>query len=142
QFFYAGSAHLGCIIPPKARKTDDDWGAYFTPDHRLPKDAWLHLGGFRGWLMTVNHKHHFIDFDDSKSFERLIKQFAKKEHSHLELTRYEEDSLTLHTNARRGWLMYLRHRGDSGLYTHDKVYAGDPESEEFFVCACGIEMEF
>jgi len=36
--------------------------------------------------------------------------------------------------------MYLRHRGDSGVYTRDTAYEG--EAEEFFVCACGIDMEF
>jgi hypothetical protein len=39
----------------------------------------------------------------------------RQEFAHLQMTRYEEDSLTIHTNARRGWLMYLRFPADNGL---------------------------
>jgi Immunity protein Imm1 len=66
----------------------------------------------------------------------------RKKYSHLSLRRYEEDSLTIHTNARRGWLMYLRFPADNGVYTHDVDYAGDPDVEEVFMCACGIDLEF
>jgi hypothetical protein len=38
--------------------------------------------------------------------------------------------------------MYLRHPGDSGVYTHDLDYTGPPDSEEVFRCACGIDLEF
>jgi hypothetical protein len=142
QYFYAGPAHLGCAIPPNANDKTGDWGAYFTPDHRLPKDAWLHLGGFGGWLVEVNHKEHFVDLGDLKTIQNLLRELPTNEFGHIHITRYEGDSLTLHTNARRGWLMYQRDRSDSGQYTRDPDYTGDPNVEEVFLCDCGIDLEF
>lgn len=54
--------------------------------------------------------------------------------------RYEEDSLHLSLNPRRGLLMYLRDPRDSGLQVVD-AQAADPNCEEFFECDCGIEIE-
>jgi hypothetical protein len=142
RYFYAGPTHLGCMIPPTTNRKDGDWGAFFTPDHRLPKEAWLHLGGFRGWLVEVNHQQHFVDAGDLDAFHKLLTQLPRNNFGHLQITRYEGDSLSLNTNARRGWLMYQRDRSDSGLYTRDSDYSGDPNAEEVFMCDCGIDLEF
>jgi hypothetical protein len=76
------------------------------------------------------------------TFERLVGILAQQEFSHLSMTRYEEDSLSVYTNARRGWLMYLRYPADHGVYARDLEYTEEPETEERFECVCGIDLEF
>jgi hypothetical protein len=142
RFFYAGEAGLGSY--GSTRTTSGEWGlaANFSLSNKLPRDTWLKLGGYPGWLVEVNHECHRVEADDILAFERLVAELAGQEFSHLSMTRYEEDSLTVHTNARRGWLMYLRHPADNGVYTRDLDYSGPPEIEEVFRCVCGIDLEF
>ncbi len=142
RFFYAGEAHLGSY--GSTRTASGEWGlaANFSLTHKLPRDVWLKLGGYPGWLVEVNHECHRVEAGDLPAFERLVGELAGREFSHLCMTRYEEDSLTVHTNAQRGWLMYLRHPTDGGVYPRDLGYSGPPESEEVFQCVCGIELEF
>ena len=142
RFFYAGDAHLGSY---GSYRTDDGrWGflADFSLGHKLPRDVWVELGGYPGWLVEVDHEFHRLDAGNLAAFERLLPQPGNQEFSHLCMTRYEEDSLTIHTNRERGWLMYLRFPADSGVYTRDWTYAGPPQSQEVFRCACGIDLEF
>lgn len=137
RFFYAGPAHLGSY-----GGTDADVSASFSLDERLPREAWLKLGGYAGWLVEVNHRSHRVDAGDLATFERLAGRLSRRKFSHLCMTRYTEDSLTVHTNSRRGWLMYLREPADPGVYPRDVEYDGDPEAEEVFRCTCGIDLEF
>jgi hypothetical protein len=142
RFFCAGDAHLGSY--GSTRTTSGEWGlaANFSLSRKLPRDVWLKLGGYPGWLVEVNHECHRLEAGDLPSFKRLVGELAGEEYSHLCMTRYEEDSLTVHTNARRGWLMYLRFPADNGVYTRDLSYSGPPEGEEVFRCVCGIDLEF
>ena len=135
SFFYAGQAHLGSY-------GGADYSANFYLQHKLPREEWLRLGGYAGWLVEVNHQNHRVDNGDLKSFRDLAEELPRQEFSHLCMTRYEEDSLTLHSNQCRGWLMYLREPADGGLYTYDAEYVGDPKAEELFRCVCGIDLEF
>ena len=88
----------------------------------------------------MNHQLQRVDAGDLARFRSLLGELPRQEFAHLTMTRYE-DSFTIHTNARRGWLMYCVSEG-SGLYTRDLEYTGDPSAEEFFHCECGIDMEF
>jgi hypothetical protein len=38
--------------------------------------------------------------------------------------------------------MYQRNPADNGTLIRDLNYDGDSDAEEFFPCACGIDMEF
>jgi len=142
RFFYAGEAHLGSY--GSTSTTSGEWGlgAHFSLSQKLPRDVWLKLGGYPGWLVEVNHEPHCVEAGDLAEFERLVNELPLAEFSHLCMTRYEEDSLTLHTNTRRGWLMYLRDPADSGVYARDLEYDGAPGAEEVLQCACGIDLEF
>ena len=144
RVWYAGPAHLGCLTGPPDATTVSvaDRSACFTLDTRLPRDLWLHLGGYPGWLVEVNHQTQRVDARDLDAFRRLTAELPRQEFAHLSMTRYEGDALTVHTNARRGWLMFQRSPTDGGLYTEDPDYAGDPAAEEFFLCACGIDLQF
>jgi len=139
QYFYAGPAHLGSY-----GGVGNSGGvcANFSLKERLPREIWLKFGGYPGWLVDVNHQARRIGNGDLSAFEQLANELPRQEFSHLCMTRYEEDSLTVHTNARRGWLMYLRYPGHGGIYTRDLQYTGDPEREEVFECVCGIGLEF
>lgn len=142
RFFYAGDAHLGSH--GSTQTTSGEWGlaANFSLSHKLPRDVWLGLGGYPGWLVEVNHECHRVAADDLAGFGRLVGELFRAEFSHLCMTRYEQDSLTVHTNALRGWLMYLRHPADGGMYTRDLGYGGPADAEEVFRCGCGIDLEF
>jgi hypothetical protein len=132
-FFYAGDAHLGSYGRSQA---------VFSLAHKLPRDMWLTLGGYPGWLVDVNHTSRRVRAGDLPAFEQLIVEKPGQEFSHFSMTRYEEDSLTVHTNATRGWLMYLRTPCDSGVYSRDANYSGPADAEEVFRCGCGIDLEF
>jgi len=135
RFLYAGQAHLGSY-------GGQDYSARFSLNHKLPRKVWLRYGGYSGWLVDANHQPHPVENGDLAEFSRIAEEIPGQEFAHLSLTRYEEDSLTLHTNSFRGWLMYLRQPADSGLYTHDASYTGDPKAEELFRCVCGIDLNF
>lgn len=134
-FCYVGRAHLGSYGGP-------EYAANFYLEIKLSRELWLRYGGYSGWSVEVNHQTHKIPSGDLRAFRNLVASLPTQEFSHLCMTRYEEDSLTLHTNAHRGWLMYLREPADSGLYTHDVGYRGDPKVEEMFRCGCGIDLQF
>jgi hypothetical protein len=142
RFFHAGGAHLGSYGGSRNAAGVPTFHATFSLDQKLPRDVWVQLGGYPGWLVEVNHESHRVDAGDRAAFERLIAQLPRQPFSHLNMTRYEEDSLSVFTNSRRGWLMYLRHPADGGMYTHDPDYRGPPDSVEVFRCACGIDLEF
>src|SRR5262245_21073606 len=136
QFFYAGKAHLGSFGGPVQGGTPAERNANFSLEAKLPREAWLRLGGYPGWLVDINHKTHRVNNADLATFQKLVNELPKQEFSHLCMTRYEEDSLIIHTNATRGWLMYLREPADGGVYIHDPDYTGDPTAQEFFQCVC------
>jgi hypothetical protein len=142
RFFYVGKAHLGSYGGPLTGGTAAGYSATFYLNTRLPREVWLRFGGYSGWLIEINHDSHRIDLGDLQAFRQLAEELPRQEFSHLCMTRYEEDSLTVHTNDQRGWLMYLREPGDGGLYTHDQEFTGDPEMLEVFRCGCGIALEF
>jgi hypothetical protein len=57
RFFYAGEAHLESYgnIPGRNRS---GVSANFSLSERLPRDVWLKLGGYPGWLVESNHETH------------------------------------------------------------------------------------
>ena len=136
-FLYADPAHLGSYGDGRG-----DFSADFTLDHRLPLNLWLRLGGYRGWLVEVDHDPVRVDADDRETFRHLLARIRRREFSHLAMTRYEGDELSVYTNPDRGWLMYLRAPGDPGLYVRDPAFAGDPGAREGFFCTCGIDLDF
>jgi hypothetical protein len=138
QFVYAGEAHLGSYGGPR----DDRAGnreARFTLNDRLPRHVWLECGGYSGWHFEVNHEDHIIGQDEFSKLEEILGRLGDQDYSHLRMTRYEEDSLTIHTNPERAWLMYLREPADCGLYLNDSTL---DDEEEHFECVCGISLEF
>lgn len=137
RYAYAGPAHLGAYGFAAGQTS-----ASFTLNEKLPRDLWLMLGGYPGWLVAVNHQGHRVDAGDAARLDGLLAGLSARRSGHVSLTRYEGDELSLHTNRTRGWLMYLRHPADSGLYTRDTTYAGDPAAEQVFRCGCGIDLEY
>lgn len=135
-FLYAGPAHLGSY-----GGSPDGLTADFYLKSRLPRDAWLRLGGYAGWLVEVNHESHLLAPGDSDRFGALLSDLFASEFSHLSMTRYEEDSLCAHTNSRCAWFMYLRYPEDPGLYLAPRPVAEESRQEEFR-CGCGIALEF
>jgi hypothetical protein len=132
RFFYAGKAHLGSWSATEAN---------FTLNQKLPREKWLRLGGYPGWLIDVSHRSERVDNGDLAKFRRLAREVAGPEFSHLSMTRFEEDVLTLSTNARRGWLMYQLDPADCFYSGCDPDFAGDHQVEELFRCDCGIQMD-
>ncbi len=138
SFLYVGEAHLGSYGTSTAGGVVSR-EACFSLNQKLPRDLWLRFGGYSGWRIEANHKRHIVDFGDLHSLDRLLGQFDTETYSHLCMTRYEEDSLTIFTNADCAWLMYLREPEDSGLYV-DNPARGEETAE--FECSCGISLEY
>jgi hypothetical protein len=140
DYLFAGPAHLGSYGGPAGGGLGVQ--ADFTLNNKLTREDWLHFGGFPGWLVDVNHETRRIDNGDVKTLKKLLKDVPRQKYSHLHMTRYEEDALTIHTNARRGWLMYERNPFDGGIYVQEMAPGEDSEREELFKCVCGIDLEF
>lgn len=138
DFFYVGSAHLGSYGGILGQ---GNMSATFTLFEKLPRDIWLQLGGYSGWLVDINHRTHWLDKNDLETFDCLLEKIPQQEFSHLSMTRYEEDSLHVNTNSQRGWLMYLREPADSGVYVDDKTSEYSNKADEVFECTCGISLE-
>ncbi len=141
DYCYAGEAHLGSY--GGSYGTDDsppDVEADFSLQHRLPLEQWLRCGGYTGWLVTLEDAEgDHVEIGDEEAFDELLAELATREASHMSMTRYEEDSLSIYTNAACAWLMYLREPDDSGLCLDDPA-RGD--ADEHFCCDCGIDLEF
>lgn len=58
---------------------------------------------------------------------------------HLSMTRFEEDLLTIFTNAYRGWLIYPE--ADLGASGCDPSFVSAGKSLELFRCTCGIVLD-
>jgi hypothetical protein len=89
---------------------------------------------------------HIVAADDVPLFDSLLDQLKRGKHSHLSMTRshlsmtrYEEDSLTIYTNPSRALLMYLPEPDDWSFYVTDSTLG---DGKEKFHCACGISIEF
>jgi hypothetical protein len=132
RFLYAGKAHLGSWSAVEAN---------FTLNQKLPREEWLRLGGYTGWLIDVDHRSDRVDKGDLATFRGLASETAGLEFSHLSMTRFEEDVLTVFTNARRAWLMYQLDPADCFYSGCDPDFAGDRQAEELFHCVCGIRMD-
>ena len=135
RFLYAGEAHLGSYGDAPGGPA-----ATFFLGSKLPRNEWLALGGYAGWLIEANHRKHYLNEGDVQGFDSALSEVRIGEFSHLLMTRYEEDSLTVHTNASRGWLMYLRTPDDGGLYADSEV--ADSSARELFRCGCGVSLDF
>ena len=132
RFLYAGRAHLGSYSAAQAD---------FTLDEKLPRSEWLRLGGYAGWLIYLDKRSERVDTGDLQSFRRLTAEMAALEVSHLRMTRFEEDVLDVHTNARRGWLLYQPDPADYGYCGRDPSETNLGDGDELFRCGCcGIVM--
>jgi hypothetical protein len=71
QVVYAGIAELPMFgdIPENGRVQQS---AHFYLDSKLPRDLWLRLGGYPGWLVGFNNTQQRFAADDVAGFERLL----------------------------------------------------------------------
>jgi hypothetical protein len=135
-YTFLGPAHLGSYGVHAGNPT-----AEFFLTNRVPRAIWLELGGYSGWQVEVDHAVTHVDTGDLAAFRDLLARVTRSEYGHVCLTRYEEDSLHLHTNRQRAWLMYLREPEDSGLYLAGNMGPAEHEREQFR-CGCGISLDF
>ena len=141
RFLFAGGAHLGRYAGPGNGGVPSNREANFTLYEKLPRNEWVRLGGYPGWMVEVNHRSERVDKGDLATFRRLAAEIADLKFSHLRMTRFEEDSLTLFTNAYCGWLIYQRDPTDFGASGCDPTFTGSGRSKELFRCVCGIELD-
>ena len=137
-FVFAGEAFLGSY-GTRAGGPDNGFEACFSLKQKLPKRVWLEFGGYDGWEIELHHETSLLGADDVEGFHGVLELMQFERFSHMSMTRYEEDSLTIHTNPSCAWLMYLREPADCGLYTSEPARG---EEMEEFSCTCGISLEF
>lgn len=137
DFYYVGEAHLGSYGGPLGNSPGNR-EACFSLNEKVPRDIWLACGGYTGWKVQINHNEQTVT--DITEIERVLCQLKSDAYSHFCMTRYEEDSLTIHTNPKgRAWIMYLRQPDDSGLYVNSPELGTDLQN---FHCGCGIDLDF
>jgi hypothetical protein len=134
RYFYLGLAHLGSyggsLVDPTAR---------FMLDHKLSVALWIGFGGYAEWQVTTHTGSHELCLAQLHRLRELLSEAFSSSHSHITLTRYQQDSLQCFTNPERAWFMYLRAPGDSGLYLSDMSTSG---KVEHFACDCGTSLDF
>jgi hypothetical protein len=127
RFLYVGKAHLGSGSAAEAN---------FTLNEKLPRNEWLRLGGYPGWLIDLHDRSERVDIGDLDAFRRLTAEMAGREVSNLRMTRFEEDLLDVYTNARRGWLLYQRDPAEFSYCGRDPAETGLGGDDEEFRCGC------
>ncbi len=137
QYVYLGHAHLGSYGNAVTGHEIN-----FFLYHKLSRELWIFFEGYPGWEVEVNHQVYHIAYEDDEALNHAMEYVYEQEYSHIIMTRYEEDSLHLHTNRHRGWLMYLRNVDDSGLYITQNELGQQEDPDEEFRCVCGISLEF
>lgn len=143
KFLYAGQAELGVIGTFPDRRTGASIReASFVLDDKLPRELWIRFGGSPGWIVEINHAIRRVAGGDVATFRELAAAMLIEKYSHLSMTRYEEDSLQIFTNAKRGWLMYLRTPSDRGLYLRGGGLHGLLSRKQRFQCTCGIDLTY
>jgi hypothetical protein len=81
---------------------------HFALDAKLPRELWLHLGGYEGRLVTVNGVEHRFAAADAEGLERLLADVPGGPKSlAVWIAGYEEHWFTAHFNARRAWLRFV-----------------------------------
>ena len=136
-FYYIGEAHLGSYGGPRGNEPGNR-DACFSLQQKVSPEIWLTCGGYTGWKVEVDHEEQVTA--DSTAMENVLCRLRSDAYSHLCMTRYEEDSLTIHTNPQgRAWLMYLPQPGDSGLYVNNSGVGTELQN---FRCGCGIDLDF
>lgn len=136
-FFYVGEAHLGSYGGPRGHEPGNR-EACFSLDEKVSPDIWLVCGGYKGWKVEINHEEQVVN--DTAAMDKVLRELRPDAYSHLCMTRYEEDSLTIHTNpAGLAWLMYLRRPDDCGLYVNNRELGKELQN---FRCGCGIDLNF
>ena len=97
--------------------------------HKLPEEVWRGFGGYEGWSLTVDgEERRGMSADDVLG---LVTAAVASDAGELDLTRYEEDSLTLLIEPSRAFVMYLKSARDSGVTAHDPRKAGSPDKASF-----------
>jgi hypothetical protein len=136
-FYYIGEAHLGCYSGPRGIEPGNR-EACFSLNEKVSPKIWQTCGGYTGWKVELDHEEQVIS--DFSAMENVLCRLRSDAYSHLFMTRYEEDSLTIHTNPQgRAWLMYLSQPDDSGLYVNNPGLGTELQN---FRCGCGIDLDF
>jgi len=133
-YVYLGPADLGSLGGQAGSLS-----ARFYLRNRVPHARWLDWTGFDSWMVHVNHRPYQLKKGDLPRLKKLVESGLKRRAVHIELTRYEGDSLTVFFNRNRAWPMYLRNASDSGQYAP----ASSTENTEIerFPCSCGADLE-
>ncbi len=135
-FVYFGRCYLG--------RHGDDAGGKFAMFSlgKLPRDLVLEFGASDHWEVEVDHDEpHEVAIGDVPTLRRLLQGLEGQQPAQVAMTRYDGDSLSIHTNATRAWLMFLRYDSSSGLYP-DTPNLPDPDRIETFECFCDGAVEF
>lgn len=136
-FYYIGEAHLGSYGGPCGNEPGNR-EACFSLNKKVSPEIWLACGGYTGWKIAIDHVEHVAN--NLTAMNEVLCKLRPDAFSHLFMTRYEEDSLTIHTNPLgRAWLMYLPQPDDSGLYVNNPELGTELHN---FRCGCGIDLDF
>ncbi|MDV4168216.1 hypothetical protein [Rhodovulum sp. FJ3] len=138
QWIFCGPVHQAYHQYVGAGRFDDDSHVGYHLAARLPYDTWVALGGYPAWKAKIAGTEQLLELTDSASLDEALEALPIGE-THLELTRWQGDTLSVFLNQDRGLPMYLSDPGDSGTY----VLGDEDEKLEMFSCpCCGIELEF
>ena len=132
DWLYCGPVHLtGYQYTESGRPSPSDHVSYHLT-HKMPYDIWVDLGGYPDWLVSIAGVEHRLSEGQEADLDALIADLPEG-HTHVELRRWREDSLSVHLNQDRAFPMYLNDPRDSGLYVQGKK---DAEGYEPFSCQC------
>ena len=136
-FYYIGEAHLGSYGGPCGNEPGNR-EACFSLNKKVSPEIWLACGGYTDWKVEIDHVEHVVN--NITAMNEVLCKLRPDAFSHLYMTRYEEDSLTIHTNPLgRAWMMYLPQPDDTGLYINNPELGTELHN---FRCGCGIDLDF
>jgi hypothetical protein len=131
---YVGVGHLSTSCATNGVT----WKYGFQVDPTLPRDLWVKLGGYPGWLVIIGHDEHLVIKQDNVDY-LLLSDWGKLA-PELTITRYEGDSLfAIKDDSGRAVVKYFTAGGE--LISHSPV---DPRNESeriLFLRSDGWEVE-
>ncbi len=142
RWLYCGEVHLSSYghADGKAQTLCGVEARFLLKAGRIPLPKWTELGGFPAWRVRARGKTIDLDTQETRQFQKIISGLPTDQTTHIEITRWQGDCLSVNLNASRGFPMYLPDPVDSGLYVFSPEE--DCEKDENFNCnCCGLSLE-
>jgi hypothetical protein len=135
RYMFIGRIDLGLIKPLKHGRIQ--FGFAVAP--KLPKEHWRKFGSYSDWRLTINGEA--LSLEGSADLGAVLSEKWKSDVIDLELTRYEEDVMSVIANNGFACVRYIDAFKKTGLFSVNPRYEDDPRAKYVFSGYGGTDWE-